>query len=251
MKKTITIFLLIIMFSAAAAAIISAVSYNSEEDKQASGAGSMSPAHGATAQDLPEPAEKPDIDIDGWNLTLVNADKPLPEDYQITTGVTDDGYLFDERAMTALDQMLADGRAEGLKLALNSAYRTYEYQRMLFENKVSRVIAEQGCGRDEAEEIAAREVARPGVSEHNLGLSADIVSENYGTMDEGYADTPEAKWLLKHCAGYGFILRYPKDKQDITNIIYEPWHFRYVGVEAAEYIMENGLCLEEFLELYD
>lgn len=192
---------------------------------------------------LPEPTES-------WALRLVSADAPLPEGFEINTAVTTDGYLFDERAAAALDEMLADGRAQGLQLALNSAYRTYDYQNNLFENKVQRVMAEQSCDRTQAEAIAAEAVSRPGTSEHNLGLAADIVSTDYGTMDEGYEDTPEAQWLREHCAEYGFILRYPPDKQDITKIIYEPWHFRYVGIESAEYIMKNDLCLEEFLALY-
>ena len=257
MKKAFVIFLSAVVIIAAVAGFVSAAD-NAGGAPLPDGMENLftpspKPDGGDASPNLPgaEPSPGlPDVDIGEWNLKLVNADNPLSEDYQITTGVTSDGYLFDERAIDALDKMLADGRAEGLLLALNSAYRTYEYQNMLFENKVSRVMTQQGCGRAEAEEIAAEAVTRPGTSEHNLGLAVDIVSESYGTMDDGYAETPEAKWLLEHCAEYGFILRYPEDKQDITKIIYEPWHFRYVGVEAAEYMMGNSLCLEEFLKLY-
>lgn len=192
----------------------------------------------------------PELDTQSWELRLVSAEAPLPAGFEIETGLTSEGYMFDARAVQALEDMLAAGRNAGLPLALNSAYRTYEYQESLFENKVNRVMAQQGLGREEAEEAAALEVARPGTSEHQLGLAADIVSENYGAMDAGYADTPEAKWLLDNCDEYGFILRYPQDKAEITKTVYEPWHFRYVGTEAAKYITENGLCLEEFLELY-
>ena len=100
----------------------------------------------------------------------------------------------------------------------------------------------------QADERAAQVVARPGTSEHNLGLACDIVALDYQNLDDGYAETPEAKWLYENCAKYGFILRYPPDKEDITGVIYEPWHFRYVGEQAAQEIMQRGICLEEYLE---
>ena len=109
-------------------------------------------------------------------------------------------------------------------------------------------MAETGLGRAEAEELAAAEVARPGTSEHQLGLAVDIISNVHPELDESWAQTEEAEWLKENCADYGFILRYPPDKSGITGIVWEPWHFRYVGEEAAQYIMENDLCLEEYLE---
>ena len=105
-----------------------------------------------------------------------------------------------------------------------------------------------GLDRAAAEELAADEVARPGTSEHQLGLAVDIISNAHPELNEAWAETEEAKWLTENCAQYGFILRYPPDKSDITGIVWEPWHFRYVGEDAAAYIMENGLCLEEYLE---
>jgi D-alanyl-D-alanine carboxypeptidase len=191
----------------------------------------------------------PDIDIGDWKYTLVNFETPFHEADSIATGETKDLYLFDERAIDALDAMLAAGEQEGLSLALTSAWRSTAYQEKLFEDKVQRVMA-QGYDRETAEELAAVEVARPGTSEHHLGLAVDIASYDYNILDGGYADTPEGQWLSTHCAEYGFILRYPEDKSGITGVIFEPWHFRYVGVEAAGYIMERGLCLEEFLALY-
>lgn len=107
----------------------------------------------------------------------------------------------------------------------------------------------RGLNRNQAEIEAARNVAYPGTSEHHLGLAVDIVSLQYQQLDEAQARTPEIIWLTEHCSEYGFILRYPKDKTQITGIVYEPWHFRYVGVETAKVIMEQGLCLEEYLEL--
>ena len=92
-------------------------------------------------------------------------------------------------------------------------------------------------------------VARPGTSEHQTGLAVDIVDTSYQILDEGQENTPVQQWLMAHCAEYGFILRYPTDKSEITGVGYEPWHYRYVGVEAAREIMANGLCLEEYLAL--
>ena len=192
----------------------------------------------------------PELDPNSWNLILVNMENPVSQDFYVDTGITADGYEFDARAVEALDNLLSSGRAAGNQLVLTSAYRTYDYQTQLFEDKVFRVMNEDGADYENAAQIAGTEVALPGTSEHQAGLAADIVCEYYNILDEGYADTDEAKWLIENCADYGFILRYEKHKQDITGIIYEPWHFRYVGVEAARYIMENDLCLEEFLELY-
>ena len=188
----------------------------------------------------------PAFDRTDWRLRLVNANYELPADFAVETADVE-GYLFDARAADALQSMLDGGRAAGVDLILTSAYRTYDYQQGLFQNKVQRVMAERGISQAEAEPIAAEEVARPGMSEHCLGLAVDIITSDYTTLDYGFAQTDAAKWLYEHCAEYGFILRYPEDKTDITGIIYEPWHFRYVGEEAAAYIMENGLTLEEFL----
>jgi LAS superfamily LD-carboxypeptidase LdcB len=137
---------------------------------------------------------------------------------------------------------LAGARAEGLSVVINSAYRDYATQNYLYERKVSQY------GGDRA--VAATIVAPPGTSEHQTGLCADIADRFYETKDRSIANTATFKWMEAHCAEYGFILRYPEGKEDITGIMYEPWHFRYVGKEAAAFIMENGLCLEEFLALY-
>ena len=105
----------------------------------------------------------------------------------------------------------------------------------------------RGYGEEKAREEAATSVAYPGTSEHNLGLAVDIVARDYQILDDKQADTAEARWLEENCWKYGFILRYPTDKTDITGIIFEPWHYRYVGEEAAREIMERGICLEEYL----
>ena len=183
---------------------------------------------------------------DDWMLTLVNADNPLTNDYSPKLKSLTSGHKFDERAIDQLNAMLSAMRAQGLSPVVCSAYRTVEYQRTLFNNQVERQMT-KGLSREQAEIEARKSVAYPGTSEHNLGLAADIVSISYQLLDDAQADTPEMKWLFEHCHEYGFILRYPKDKTDITGIIYEPWHFRYVGKETATEIMESDLCLEEYL----
>ncbi len=185
-------------------------------------------------------------DTDAWQLTLVNADHPMEEGYSPQVSEIENNYYFDSRAVAYLQQMLADGRKEGLDFWICSAYRTIEKQTDLYNDKVSRLQAE-GLSYDEAYEQAGTVVAYPGTSEHNLGLAADIVARSYQLLDDRQAETAEAKWLKENCWRYGFILRYPTDKTEETGIIFEPWHYRYVGKKAAKEIMEQGICLEEYL----
>lgn len=191
-------------------------------------------------------------DPSAWNMMLVNQSHPISEDYQpnLTTLTLSNGsekLQFDTRAADALTQMIEAGNAAGMELTIVSTYRTIEYQNDLFNRKIQQ-YREQGQSEDEAVAVAATVVTPPGCSEHNIGLAADIVGQGYSTLDSGFEDTAAGQWLAAHCAEYGFILRYPADKSDITGIIYEPWHFRYVGKQAAEYITEHQLCLEEFIE---
>lgn len=146
---------------------------------------------------------------------------------------------FDTRAAEALRQFIQAARDEGLSVYLSSTYRDYNTQSNLYNNKV----AVYG-------DTAWTIVAEPGTSEHQTGLAADITDKYYQLKDSSLENTELFQWMSQHCQEYGFIVRYPADKQDITGVIYEPWHFRYVGVEAATYIMENDLCLEEFVALY-
>lgn len=195
------------------------------------------------APELPEPVREPD-----WRLTLVNEANPLPEDYEPDTAEADNGYLFDIRAVEPLRALLQAGREAGLDLVVTSGWRSWAYQEQLFEDKVARVMSGTGLDRAAAEDMAADEVARPGTSEHQLGLAVDLVDASYQVLDEAQASTPAQQWLMEHCWAYGFILRYPAEKQDITGIIYEPWHYRYVGRDHAQAIRQSGQCLEEFLQ---
>lgn len=181
-----------------------------------------------------------------WNLQLVNAWNPLPEDFTVALTSIGEKYQVDSRCAGALHQMLKDCRAAGLSPAVCSAYRTEETQARLYANKVERLMA-QGLPEDEARSEAARSVAVPGTSEHQLGLAVDLVDNHNWSLDESQASMPAQQWLIKHSWEYGFILRYPGDKGELTGIIYEPWHYRYVGKEAARVIHQQGLCLEEYL----
>ena len=193
-----------------------------------------------TGQDeTPLPEELP------WNLRLVNKDNPLPRDFSVETAETAEGQL-DSRAASALSQMVSDMEAQGLSPVVCSSFRTWEEQEALHQNKVNRLLS-QGYSLASAEEEASRWVVPAGTSEHQLGLAADIVSADCQVLEEEQENTPEQQWLMAHCQEYGFILRYPRDKQSLTGVGYEPWHYRYVGVEAAQEIMSQGLCLEEYL----
>jgi D-alanyl-D-alanine carboxypeptidase len=143
--------------------------------------------------------------------------------------------------------MMADARAQGIELIVCSAYRDVAYQTTLFNNKVSELM-QSGLTQQEAEAKAGTIVAVPGTSEHNSGLAVDLVTPAYQVLDEGYAETDAAKWLAAHTPEYGFILRYPKGMEAITGIIFEPWHYRYVGREYAREITDSGLCLEQWIQ---
>lgn len=202
------------------------------------------------AEDGTTPSSGPSPDPAGpadWNLLLVNGEHPLPENFSIPrlTRLVN-GHAIDSRAYPALQAMMDAARAAGLRPTICSSYRTQEKQTQLFEDKVQTLLAE-GYGQSEAEAEAAMWVARPGTSEHQAGLAVDIVDKSYQLLDRGQEETAVQKWLMAHCAEYGFILRYPSEKSEITGVGYEPWHYRYVGTEAARAIMDGGLCLEEYV----
>lgn len=181
-------------------------------------------------------------------LLLVNPWTPLPEDFLPGELVpVQNDQAVDARAYPDLQNMLGDMSQAGLSPLICSSYRSQERQQELYDNKVQRVMAE-GVSREAAQAEAARWVARPGTSEHQTGLAVDIVSLSNQMLDETQESTPEFQWLAENAWKYGFILRYPNDKSEKTGIAYEPWHFRFVGKEAAEEMHDLGLCLEEYLE---
>lgn len=188
------------------------------------------------------------ITLEDWNLVLVNPWNPLSDDFSVTLTQLKNGHAIDERAYPDLQDMMDAARAEGLSPLICSSYRTYEKQQLLYNNKVNEYL-NQGYSLEEAKSEAGKWVAVPGTSEHHTGLAVDIVSTDYQLLDEAQEDTAEQKWLMKNSYKYGFILRYPNEKSEITGIYYEPWHYRYVGKDAAREIYEQGICLEEYLLL--
>lgn len=187
---------------------------------------------------------------DDWRLILVNKQHPIPDDYKLKLGSfkTSRGNMkCDRRIISDLEQMIEDAKDDGITLVVCSPYRPSTRQKYLFEKKVKAYI-KSGNSYMDSYYLSAQAVNIPGSSEHEIGLALDIISDRYSGLNEGFADTDAGKWLAGHCMEYGFILRYPKGKESITGIEFEPWHFRYVGKEAARYISSNNICLEEFKE---
>lgn len=193
---------------------------------------------------------KPDIDITSWEYMLVNeANNIARYSPPNTVAVEDTAQYFDSRAVDALVEFLNAARAAGYSPYIMTAYRPYSAQEYLFNGKASQIEWGGTCTYAEAVEQARKIVAFPGTSEHQTGLCADITDKYYDKMVAENMDQTFLQWLSDNCAAYGFILRYPDNKVSVTGWD-EPWHFRYVGKVAAEYIMENGLTLEEFVKLY-
>ena len=182
-------------------------------------------------------------------LTLVNPWNTIPDGYEPQLCTLSDGQQIDRRCYDDLMRMLDDCRAAGNLPYICSAYRTWDKQQALFDNKIQR-LEDEGMDADTARVEAAKVVAVPGTSEHQLGLALDIIDTGYTNLDEGQEDTATQQWLMAHCWDYGFILRYPNGTTDITGIIYEPWHYRYVGRTAAAQIHELGVTFEEYIDMF-
>ncbi len=188
-----------------------------------------------------------DVSGTAWNLILVNRDYILPDNYtvKLAPAITSDpdGEQLDYRAAPHYNEMYLAAKKDGIDLEPVSGYRSVKRQTNNFENKIETYM-DQGYSKIEATQMAATIILPPGTSEHNAGLAMDICS-----LYESFDKTDEYKWLCENAADYGFILRYPKDKVNKTKIVYEPWHWRYVGVETAKRVKASGLCYEEFLGL--
>lgn len=207
---------------------------------------SVKPEKGITEVNALASTTKPKVNKKQWNLILVNQWNLIPEDYDVKVKYLDNGHAIDERAYPDLQEMLDDCRAEGLSPVICSSYRTMEKQKRLYNNKIDEYLS-YGYSQKDAEKAAGELVAIPGTSEHQLGLALDIVDISNQTLDESQENTDVQKWLMDNSWKYGFILRYPTDKSDITGITYEPWHYRYVGKPAAKEIYNAKICLEEYL----
>ncbi len=217
----------------------------SEEGSDTTAPETTQPVTAAVAQ--PGTMDNPTIitiDEEKWYLTLVNSSYRIPDDYEPDlVYVCGSGERLDRKVAEHYEEMYNAAKKEGIDLAPCSGYRSYELQERNYNNKVS-FYESQGYSNKDAKVKAATIIMPPGSSEHNLGYAMDIVC-----VDEWFEDTAEFKWLTENAADYGFIMRYPKDKQDITKVIYEPWHWRYVGVELAKELKDSGLVLEEYFGL--
>lgn len=171
-----------------------------------------------------------------WNLCLVNAQNPIPKGYEVELSEVPGGEQVDARIYEPLMDLLEAAEAEGLGPIVVAGYRSQETQQRIMDEKIAEYL-DQGYTREEAENLAKGWVAVPGYSEHQLGLAVDINGAVYDIYP----------WLAAHSWEYGFILRYPADKVEITGCQPEEWHFRYVGKEAAKEIYDRGICLEEYL----
>ncbi|MDR2531277.1 MAG: M15 family metallopeptidase [Oscillospiraceae bacterium] len=208
----------------------------------------------------PAPVEPEDnAHIENWAFFLINDNSPLPDYYEPELAAIDfDGardFFLDARCADYAAEMLKAARSDGIILCVVSAYRSRQRQADTFSSYVERLIREnRNITEAEAAAIAAVQIARPGASEHNAGLAVDILSEDwfiYHTdVTEEFERTPEFSWLEKNSWRYGFILRYPRGKEDVTGFIFEPWHFRFVGIDIAEQIYNSELTLEEYIDLY-
>lgn len=183
------------------------------------------------------------LNSENWATTLISKKYPLGKTYSPTLAPVIDGssVTADTRVADAYKLMYADALKEGLVLTPYSAYCSYSRQQTNYENKVQAFVL-QGMTEDEAKANAEKRIEPAGCSENGAGLSVDIVSAS-----AGFSSTDEYKWLVNNAHKYGFVLRYPKDKTDVTGIIYQPWHWRYVGIEVANEMKSNNLCLEEYL----
>lgn len=234
LKVTVIIIEIVCLFALAICAVIVTGTvvkrHNQEEAEKAAE---------LTAEEAERQAElekmKQEKELKKWNLLLVNPWKAMPDDFAVKTAEVENGYEMDERVVDAMKDMLADCREAGYSPQIISSFRTRETQQYLYDHTANK-----------------DDTAIPGHSEHECGLAADVIDSSSAGWGDPLIDKqeelPAQKWLMEHCQDYGFILRYPKDKEDITGIIYEPWHYRYVGKEHAEKIMSEGLCLEEYIE---
>lgn len=184
-------------------------------------------------------------------MVLVNHTSKMPDDYTFDTKECGSATAVNKTLQTvacdAFLEMQKATAADGVTVWMQSGYRSVKYQTSLYERK-TKYYLDKGYDNATAKEKAAAVVNPPGYSEHNCGLAADLNSPEHTGLDEGFEKTAAFRWLCEHAGDYGFILRYPKDAEDKTEIIYEPWHWRYVGVENAAKINASGLCFEEYIE---
>lgn len=248
LKLTVLVLLLLIAAMAIYAAVRGKTPVQTEPAVQTTAPQTQTaaPTETRASSSVTTSAPEPDTTVapaedDSWKLVLVNADHPLPEGFTVRLKPLRYGQQVDERIYPELQQMFDDARAAGIYPLINESYRTAERQQEILDKYIANYEA-GGMRHEDAVKKARSIVALPGTSEHELGLALDIIAE----FDAD--STATWTWLRENSWRYGFILRYPAGKEEITGISFEAWHFRYVGVPTAQEITEQGLCLEEYLE---
>ena len=199
-------------------------------------------------------AETVSASVDDWRLVLVNPWHKLEGEMDVDlvlppSGRNENRHMVDRRIVDDLEEMIAAAKADGVSLLIDYGYRSFAQSEALFEKQInSQLAANPSYTREQAEEAAKAWVAPPGTSDHHTGLALDIVTPDYQMLNDGFADTPAGQWMAKHSWEYGFVIRFPQGKTDITGIAYESWHLRYVGRDNAKIMYENNWCLEEYIE---
>lgn len=185
-----------------------------------------------SSQTTVTPAASPE-----WNLILVNDNVLLPLDYTLPgLAEVDSGQEVDQRIAAVTKKMLADAKADGVTIQICSAYRSVSHQERIYEREPKTPPGQP------------KSVQPPRASEHHTGLAFDVNCPEFTALEEGFENTAAFRWLDQHAHEYGFILRFPKGKESVTGIIYEPWHYRYVGINHAKVIKNQKICLEEYLQ---
>lgn len=225
----------------------------SSKDESVSSKDTLTSSKIESTVSLPVSDVLPAGSLNDWNLILLNHDEENKIDGDLSFEKTKfDSQWVDSRAGVYYKQMYDAAKKEGITLFLRSGYRSIATQTVNYNANVQREI-KRGNSEEEAIRLTNLYYTVPGHSEHHTGLAFDLLTPEYHTniytLDERFASTDAYKWLVEHAHEYGFILRYPKEKQNITKINFEPWHYRFVGIEHATYIKEHNLCFEEYIEL--
>ena len=202
-----------------------------------------------TPKPTPTPTPTPPkavIPKEEWFMKIANKNNPISEDFDVNTEkLGAKSYYLDERIVQEYNELMQAAREADIGIRIDSGFRSVKTQTRLFKEEVDKNL--YTMEQEEAEVSAEKTVGRPYQSEHQLGLAVDLVPTDNEDKDENFDKTDESKWLTENAWKYGFILRYPKNKEDITGVVYKPWHYRYVGKEQATILNENGMCLEEYL----
>lgn len=184
-----------------------------------------------------------------WAYYLINAENPLSSDFTVGLDYVQGSFMLDERCAGYARQMIEDAAADGIELTVVSAYRSVQKQQENLESYTQRLMREGHSSR-EARQLAEKEIMLPYTSEHNAGLALDILTpdwwQTHDDVTDDFENTEQFRWLSENAHKYGFIMRYPREYENVTKIIYEPWHYRFVGVYYAGKIKESGLPLEYF-----